>query len=90
MHRALEVNFREKYETGGDLHPTGVIAEFRDFWQDLLKDTVFQTDESPAEVGRMGEQLIAKYMDEAAPLIQPAAIELEVAGEIAGVNVSGS
>ncbi len=89
VHRALEVNFREKHETGEDLHPTGVIAVFRDFWQDLLKDTFFQIDEDPAEVGQVGEQLVAKYMDEAAPLIQPAAMELEVAGEIAGVKVSG-
>jgi hypothetical protein len=32
---------------------------------------------------------VAKYMDEAAPWIQPAAVEIEVAGEIGGVSVRG-
>ena len=37
----------------------------------------------------MGERLVAKYMDEVAPTVEPAAVELDVQGEIAGVAVRG-
>jgi hypothetical protein len=49
----------------------------------------FRDDEDPVEVGKVGEHLVAKYMDEAATWIQPAAVEMDVAGEIRGVPVRG-
>jgi hypothetical protein len=51
--------------------------------------TEFQDDEDPREIAKIGEQLVLKYMDEAAPQIQPAAVELDVAGEIGAVSVRG-
>jgi len=45
-------------------------------------------DEDPAELGACGEALVSKYMDEAAPLIEPAAVEMRVEGEI-GIRVQG-
>lgn len=89
VHRALEINFREKYETGEDLDSTGVVAIFREFWGIELERTLFQPEENPAELARLGERIVRKYMDEAAPRIQPAAVELEVTGHIAGVRVAG-
>ena len=37
----------------------------------------------------MNERLVAKYMDEVAPTVEPAAVELDVQGEISGVRVRG-
>ena len=45
--------------------------------------------EDPPAIGKLGEQLVAKYMDEAAPYIQPAAVELDVSGCIGGVLIRG-
>jgi PD-(D/E)XK nuclease superfamily len=89
VHRALEANFREKVTTKEDLDTLGVVALFRMAWQEQADQTEFRDDEDPAALGKVGEQLVAKYMDEAAPWIQPAAVELDVAGEIGGVRVRG-
>jgi hypothetical protein len=45
--------------------------------------------EDPDELGKKGEELVSKYMEEAAPRIEPAAVELRVGGVIAGVSVTG-
>ena len=89
VHRTLEVNFREKIATREDLETLGVVALFRSEWQDQVAETAFRDDEDPGAIGKVGEQLIAKYMDEAAPWIQPAAAEVDVTGEIGGVAVRG-
>jgi hypothetical protein len=44
---------------------------------------------TPAEFLELGEAMIQKYLAEAAPLIQPAAVESRVSGVIAGVKVAG-
>jgi hypothetical protein len=89
VHQALEANFREKVSTKEDLDALGVVALFRDAWHEQSQQAEFRDDEDPAEVGKLGEQLVAKYMDEAAPWIQPAAVELDVSGQIGGVAVRG-
>ncbi len=89
VHQAIETNFREKVTTKEDLDTQSVVAVFQVAWQEQAEETEFRDEENPAEIGRVGEQLVAKYMDEAAPAIQPAAVELEVAGTIGGVPVRG-
>jgi len=89
IHRALEVNFREKLHTHDDLDTAGVIMLFRDAWMEQAGQTHFTDDESQQDLRRLGERLVAKYMDEVAPQVEPAAVELEVAGEISGVAVRG-
>jgi putative RecB family exonuclease len=89
VHRALEYNFREKVTTHEDLDTLGVVALFLSEWQSLADEVVFREDEDPAALGKVGEQLVTKYMDEAAPWIQPAAVEVAVTGEIGGVPVRG-
>ena len=89
VHRALEANFRQKIETKRDLDSLGVVALFRAAWQEQTEQAEFRDEEAPAEVGGMGEQLVTKYMDVAAPEIEPAAVELDVAGRIGGVSVRG-
>jgi len=89
VHHALEVNFREKIETQEDLETPGVVMVFREAWMEQVPETEFTSDESQAELRRLGERLVAKYMDEVAPKVEPAAVELDVQGEIAGVAVRG-
>ena len=89
VHQALEVNFREKIETREDLETTGVLIVFREAWMEQVPETVFTADESQGDLRRMGERLVAKYMDEVAPTVEPAAVELDVQGQIGGVAVRG-
>jgi hypothetical protein len=89
VHQALEVNFREKLETQEDLETAGVVIVFREAWMEQVPQTVFTPDESQGDLRRLGERLVAKYMDEVAPTVEPAAVELDVQGEIAGVAVRG-
>ena len=89
MHRALEINFRQKLESKHDFETAGMMTIFRDCWQEQVGQTVFREDENPRILEKLGEQLIARYMDQVAPMIQPAAVELDVQGMIAGVPVRG-
>src|ERR1039457_4627046 len=89
VHQALEVNFREKLETQEDLETTGVVCVFREAWMEQVPQTVFTSGESQGDLRRLGERLVAKYMDEVAPTVEPAAVELDVQGEISGVRVRG-
>ena len=89
VHQALEVNFREKLETQEDLETTGVVCVFREAWMELVPQTEFTSNESQGDLRRLGEKLVAKYMDEVASTVEPAAVELDVQGEISGVAVRG-
>lgn len=89
VHQALEVNFREKIETREDLETAGVVCVFREAWMEQVPQTVFTADESQGDLRRTGERLVSKYMDEVAPTVEPAAVELDVQGEISGVAVRG-
>ena len=89
VHRALEANFRDKLETKEDLPVEGVVSLFKIAWKDQCAETEFRDEENPAEMGRMGEDLVRKYMSEAAPQIEPAAVELDVEGKIGEVKVRG-
>ena len=87
--QALEVNFREKLETREDLETTGVVIVFREAWMEQVPQTEFTSGESQGDLRRLGERLVAKYMDKVAPTVEPAAVELDVQGEISGVAVRG-
>jgi len=89
VHRALELNFREKLESHEDLETAGVVALFRDAWMEQAGQTQFTKDESQHDIRRVGERLVAKYMDEVAPTVEPAAVEMDVHGAISGVPVRG-
>jgi hypothetical protein len=89
VHAALAQNFAQKVETQEDLPVTGVVALFRDAWARERDETEFRDDEDPAESGACGEALVSKYMDQAAPLIEPAALEMRVEGTIGGIRVQG-
>ncbi len=89
VHKAIEVNFREKLETQEDLETTGVVMVFREAWMEQVPQTEFTSDESQGDLRRLGERMVAKYMDEVAPTVEPASVELDVYGSISGVAVRG-
>jgi hypothetical protein len=94
VHAAVNANFEQKIETKHDLPPIGVKAVYGEAWQLLVKGehparyqggkpslpTEFRDDEEPGEL---------KYLDEACPEIEPAAVEFPVSGIINGVRVRG-
>lgn len=88
FHAAMAANFSQKIESHHDLPIADVQHAFRVAFDALAPQTFFGTDD-PAEVAAKGEQLTAMYMREAAPKVQPKAVEMEVQGAIAGVNVRG-
>lgn len=89
VHAALNENFAQKLETREDLPLTGVLALFREAWINEGEHTEFRDDENPSELSASGEALVTIYMDEAAPTIDPAAVEMRVSGEIGGTRVQG-
>jgi putative RecB family exonuclease len=89
VHRALEINFLQKLESKENLETAGMVTIFRDCWMEQVGQTVFRDDENPRVLEKTGERLIAKYMDEVAPLVEPAAVEMDVRGVIGGVPVRG-
>jgi hypothetical protein len=89
VHAALGENFAQKIETKQDLATTGVVALFRNSWQEQAGETTFDADDNFEALQATGETLVAKYMDEVAPRVEPAAVELPVTGRIGGVAVRG-
>lgn len=89
VHEAIALNFRQKIRTRVDVLTPRIVEAFDAHFRDGAAETVFHAKESPAEIAAAGRQIVALYMRLAAPKIQPAAVELPVAGTIAGVPVSG-
>jgi hypothetical protein len=89
VHWALTQNFAQKAETYEDLPLFGVLALFREAWALERDQAEFRDDEDPSQLAFAGEALVAKYLDDVAPAVEPAAVELHVEGEIAGVRVQG-
>lgn len=88
FHAAMAFNFGQKVQTRKDLPVARVQLAFRQAFDELAPSTCFGTDD-PAAIAQKGEDLVGMYMRDAAPRIQPKAVELEVTGTIAGVNVRG-
>jgi hypothetical protein len=89
VHWALTQNFTQKIETYEDLPLFGVLALFRESWAFERDQAEFRDDEDPSQLAFAGEALVEKYLDEVAPAVEPAAVELHVEGEIGGVRVQG-
>lgn len=89
FHETIACNFRQKRESLRDLPITECLDFFRKSLGEHLQETVLQKDEHPMEFLELGETMVQKYLAEAAPLIQPAAVESRVSGVIGGVKVAG-
>jgi putative RecB family exonuclease len=89
VHAAITDHMREKIEIGRDRPVEPSLEAFELAWSAEAAETEFRDDEDPAAIAGVGRGLVAKYIAEAAPRVNPAAVELSVEGEIAGVKVQG-
>ena len=89
FHSVLAANFRQKIETKQDLPAQGLEESFGEAFAMAAEDAEFREDEEPAALIETGRALVRRYMDDAAPWIEPQAVELPVEGVIAGVRVQG-
>jgi len=89
VHRALEGNFRQKLSSRVDM-PVGALAEmYEQAAAEEFSHADLRDEEDPAELKDLGRRCVLKYLQEAAPEIQPALIEHPVSGRIGGVEVRG-
>ena len=89
FHAALKANFKHKLEHGTDLPIADALAAYGLAWHDLQERTTFSEKEDPAELGRLGEALVAVYLQQAAPAIVPVLLERRLSGVIGGVRTQG-
>lgn len=62
---------------------------YDEIWDQCADGAAFGVNEDVDELKDSGEMLAAKYLAEAAPEIEPAAVDVPVSGEIGGVPVRG-
>ena len=89
FHETIAHNFRQKRETAHDLPFADCLDFFRRVLGEHLQEVRLQKGEHPMALLELGEAMTAKYLQDAAPLIQPAAVEERVSGVIGGVKVTG-
>ena len=89
FHGTIAHNFRQKQETVHDLPIAECLEFFRKALGQELEEAALQKGEHPMELLELGETMVTKYLEDAAPLILPAAVESRVSGVIGGVKVSG-
>ena len=89
FHETIAHNFRQKAKTAHDLPVAECLDCFRKVLGPQLEEAKLQKGEHPMELLELGETMVTKYVEDAAPLIQPAAVESRVSGMIGGVKVSG-
>jgi hypothetical protein len=88
-HEAIGKSMAQKILTKRDLPVEDVVASFERAWKETSAEVEFREEDTPGELRELGKSLVTLYMREAAPAIQPAHVELPVAGKIGGVNVRG-
>jgi RecB family exonuclease len=88
VHQMAEAFFRAKLD-GGSPDPDDLYASFEEAWDTAAADAAFGADEDVDLLKRQAAILTRKYLDEVAPEIEPAALELSVQGVIGGVSVRG-
>jgi hypothetical protein len=83
-----EAFFRAKLD-GGSPDPDDLQASFDQAWDTASAGAAFGAEEDVDLLKRQAAMLTRKYLDEVAPEIEPAALELPVQGVIGGVAVRG-
>lgn len=89
FHQTIAHNYRQKIDTARDLPGEELLRSFRETLGQQLEEAVLLDREKPMELLELGEIMLSKYLNEAAPLIQPAAVETKVRGVIGAVKVYG-
>jgi len=89
FHEAIAQNFRHKLDTRLDLPLAEALEAFRCSLGHHLESAVLDRGVHAVEILDLGNVMLEKYLREAAPLIEPAAVETPVTGLIGGVRVRG-
>ena len=88
VHSIVAFAMQAKME-GVNLEPAGIADAFDHAWEQAAEGAEFSEHDDVDQLKRSGAVLAAKYLAEAGPGIQPAAVELPFVGAIAGVAVRG-
>jgi RecB family exonuclease len=88
VHQMAEAFFQSKLD-GRSPDPDDLQASFEEAWDTAAAQAAFGADEDVDLLKRQAAMLTRKYLDEVAPEIEPAALELPVQGVIGGVPVRG-
>ena len=88
VHKAIEYYMRAKM-SGMILTAADVMDEWDYIWDDAAECASFAGYENVEALKASGKVLAEKYLTEAAPSIEPAAVEVPLAGAINGVAVRG-
>jgi RecB family exonuclease len=88
VHQMAEAFFRAKLD-GGSPDPDDLQASFEQAWDREAAGAAFGADEDVDLLKRQAAILTRKYLDEVAPEIEPAALELSVQGVIGDVPLRG-
>lgn len=87
-HRAIAWFMKSKIAK--DPLPDAEVCElFSDAWDEEIRQAELREDEDADDLHDQGRGLVACYLREAAPLIEPAKVEFRVAGKVGGVDVQG-
>jgi putative RecB family exonuclease len=91
IHEATAYVQTVQIASGAILPTEDAIAVFRASWDEESKGVRFTVRHDPAELRERGSALVAKYMSEVAPAVDPAAVEIRLptGAEIGGVRVRG-
>jgi len=88
VHLAIEYYMRAKM-AGVVLDSEALPGEWPAIWDDAAMEADFAAHEDVESLGASGLTLAQKYLEEAAPSIEPRAVEYPVTGKIGGVAVRG-
>jgi putative RecB family exonuclease len=88
VHRLVNHWFRLKID-GLTPEPGELAAVYDGMWDEECDTAAFAADDDIEQIKASGAALAAKYLTEAAPDIEPAALDLQVTGEIGGTPVRG-
>jgi RecB family exonuclease len=89
VHRTLAENFRNKLEGFDDIPWAGLRPVFLEALAEEFETVTFADDDDTEDLRQSGETMVRVYLEQAAPLIEPAAVELPVEGAIGSVPVRG-
>ena len=88
VHKAVEYYMKAKI-SGLELDGTAITDEWDEIWDDVCEGAEFAAREDVEALKASAAELAGKYLREAAPAIQPLAVEIPVSGEISGIKVRG-
>ena len=72
FHETIARDFRQKAETAHDLPVAECLDCFRKVLGPQLEEAKLQKGEHPVELLELGETMVTKYIEDAAPLVRPA------------------